>query len=113
IQCCFFFFQAEDGIRDDLVTGVQTCALPISTRLERCAISERSKSKRFIFPATSEILLSITCETQPGTRRWIGGKRRIIPDQITRSEERRVGKADRYRFQQSLCRNIKQTRQLE
>src|SRR5258708_17589187 len=32
--CCllllfFFFFQAEDGIRDDLVTGVQTCALPI------------------------------------------------------------------------------------
>src|SRR5947208_11580731 len=25
-----FFFQAEDGIRDDLVTGVQTCALPIS-----------------------------------------------------------------------------------
>ena len=27
--CCFFFFQAEDGIRDRLVTGVQTCALPI------------------------------------------------------------------------------------
>src|SRR5258708_18698511 len=26
----FFFFQAEDGIRDDLVTGLQTCALPIS-----------------------------------------------------------------------------------
>src|SRR5205823_10468465 len=28
----FFFFQAEDGIRDKLVTGVQTCALPISSR---------------------------------------------------------------------------------
>src|SRR5690348_3723626 len=27
----FFFFQAEDGIRDGRVTGVQTCALPIST----------------------------------------------------------------------------------
>src|SRR5437764_14542036 len=27
----FFFFQAEDGIRDTSVTGVQTCALPIST----------------------------------------------------------------------------------
>src|SRR5205823_10633976 len=26
----YFFFQAEDGIRDKLVTGVQTCALPIS-----------------------------------------------------------------------------------
>src|SRR2546429_4253650 len=28
----FFFFQAEDGIRDVAVTGVQTCALPISIR---------------------------------------------------------------------------------
>src|SRR5205823_13607820 len=35
----FFFFQAEDGIRDKLVTGVQTCALPIS----RCAIRTRSR----------------------------------------------------------------------
>src|SRR2546422_6319900 len=30
-SCFFFFFQAEDGIRDVAVTGVQTCALPIST----------------------------------------------------------------------------------
>src|SRR2546430_10716045 len=30
-SCFFFFFQAEDGIRDLTVTGVQTCALPIST----------------------------------------------------------------------------------
>src|SRR6266404_610503 len=30
-QHIFFFFQAEDGIRDKLVTGVQTCALPILT----------------------------------------------------------------------------------
>src|SRR2546430_13224970 len=29
-MCVFFFFQAEDGIRDLTVTGVQTCALPIS-----------------------------------------------------------------------------------
>src|SRR5256886_8488913 len=29
IGLCFFFFQAEDGIRDLTVTGVQTCALPI------------------------------------------------------------------------------------
>src|SRR6266536_461055 len=33
----FFFFQAEDGIRDPLVTGVQTCALPISARLDELA----------------------------------------------------------------------------
>src|SRR5256885_3640918 len=31
----FFFFQAEDGIRDYKVTGVQTCALPISQQVER------------------------------------------------------------------------------
>src|SRR5690348_18184039 len=30
--CSFFFFQAEDGIRDGRVTGVQTCALPISEK---------------------------------------------------------------------------------
>src|SRR5690606_40723611 len=30
LLCSFFFFQAEDGIRDFHVTGVQTCALPIS-----------------------------------------------------------------------------------
>src|SRR5690606_40694003 len=29
VQTCAFFFQAEDGIRDFHVTGVQTCALPI------------------------------------------------------------------------------------
>src|SRR5690606_39605499 len=29
VHCVFFFFQAEDGIRDFHVTGVQTCALPI------------------------------------------------------------------------------------
>src|SRR2546430_11117792 len=29
LSCSFFFFQAEDGIRDLTVTGVQTCALPI------------------------------------------------------------------------------------
>src|SRR6266478_652993 len=33
----FFFFQAEDGIRDLTVTGVQTCALPISRRGDRPA----------------------------------------------------------------------------
>src|SRR2546426_12656402 len=32
VSYCFFFFQAEDGIRDYKVTGVQTCALPISSR---------------------------------------------------------------------------------
>src|SRR6266849_4820403 len=38
----FFFFQAEDGIRDPLVTGVQTCALPISLA-ERLALTKGRK----------------------------------------------------------------------
>src|SRR6266850_3111776 len=43
----FFFFQAEDGIRDYKVTGVQTCALPISgTRTRRPACTSRSTSAR-------------------------------------------------------------------
>ena len=32
LECMYFFFQAEDGIRDYDVTGVQTCALPIWVR---------------------------------------------------------------------------------
>src|SRR2546421_8891844 len=35
LRLCFFFFQAEDGIRDLIVTGVQTCALRICVRERR------------------------------------------------------------------------------
>src|SRR5207247_3626771 len=42
----FFFFQAEDGIRDPLVTGVQTCALPISARPTASASPSRSRTCR-------------------------------------------------------------------
>src|SRR2546430_9130372 len=38
----FFFFQAEDGIRDLTVTGVQTCALPISAGAARFARAARA-----------------------------------------------------------------------
>src|SRR5215210_8774960 len=37
----FFFFQAEDGIRDTSVTGVQTCALPISPAALAAALGVR------------------------------------------------------------------------
>src|SRR5882762_5913422 len=43
---CYFFFQAEDGIRDSSVTGVQTCALPISPRACLSASYRRNTSRR-------------------------------------------------------------------
>src|SRR5215216_5662898 len=66
-----FFFQAEDGIRDDLVTGDQTCALPISSRSAspRSSAEPRSRAGRS------------TSAARPSSTR--SGKR---------SEERRVGK---------------------
>src|SRR5256886_11931108 len=39
----FLFFQAEDGIRDLTVTGVQTCALPISTRRALSRIAKEGR----------------------------------------------------------------------
>src|SRR2546427_13066615 len=41
---CYFFFQAEDGIRDLTVTGVQTCALPVSTDAPPSSDNEVSSS---------------------------------------------------------------------
>src|SRR3712207_4200597 len=43
---CFFFFQAEDGIRDIGVTGVQTCALPISAERADPKIIDGSRRSR-------------------------------------------------------------------
>src|SRR3989442_15859279 len=42
----FFFFQAEDGIRDADVTGVQTCALPIWKRKSKSSCNEPGRSTR-------------------------------------------------------------------
>src|SRR5437764_14537140 len=42
----FFFFQAEDGIRDTSVTGVQTCALPISSCLHEAVVAHRRAGVR-------------------------------------------------------------------
>src|SRR5258708_27821397 len=53
----YFFFQAEDGIRDDLVTGVQTCALPIS--LVRHVPRHRQSASR----STSQRLFLIASRT--------------------------------------------------
>src|SRR6266508_4746821 len=73
----FFFFQAEDGIRDGHVTGVQTCALPISRRCpSRRTVPSRRATRRSvrsppspIAPSTStlraESLLRRSCPQAP------------------------------------------------
>src|SRR5262249_58409877 len=68
----FFFFQAEDGIRDWSVTGVQTCALPISKpaawKLRDCAWSWAPTSTCRTAPATPHYmrrasLTRVSCST--------------------------------------------------
>src|SRR5207253_5748306 len=90
----FFFFQAEDGIRDGHVTGVQTCALPISGASgsapfssRRCSRS-RSRSSRRWSDASR-------CSTSRSTDVCDSSSRLPSP---SRSEERRVGKECRSRW---------------
>src|SRR5258708_21409907 len=49
----FFFFQAEDGIRDDLVTGVQTCALPIYLENNAIFLGSLDSQERRLLVSTS------------------------------------------------------------
>src|SRR5258708_16726439 len=92
----FFFFQAEDGIRDDLVTGVQTCALPIYSGF---------------YAIADGVLYAPTEGEKAGLSGWLRlgfADRRINPVDATiggglvyaapRSEERRVGKECRSRW---------------
>src|SRR5688572_31428012 len=78
----FFFFQAEDGIRDLTVTGVQTCALPISTETNDSVFANVSRGRRSRTRSRSS-------RWWP-TRRGSPASRSAGP--TTRSEERRVGK---------------------
>src|SRR5437764_13339693 len=72
----FFFFQAEDGIRDTSVTGVQTCALPIWSQCHLQISSRREPADNFRYG--SGVLFP---DSLPGRS-----------SRARRSEERRVGK---------------------
>src|SRR5207249_8785522 len=62
----FFFFQAEDGIRDRNVTGVQTCALPISLKSK---ILQNEPPKRFVFEyfGGSKVTVDVSDDGAGGT----------------------------------------------
>src|SRR6266545_3016794 len=54
-SCLLFFFQAEDSIRDKLVTGVQTCALPIlGEYVEGCRHRGQPVSQEFLLDALAD-----------------------------------------------------------
>src|SRR5690554_7046633 len=60
----FFFFQAEDGIRDADVTGVQTCALPILPIPSPCLVSSGFVERYFPYSKVTSfslLFLHITC----------------------------------------------------
>src|SRR5437879_8238545 len=82
-----FFFQAEDGIRDTSVTGVQTCALPI------CGPPTIQEKYEDIQAPTS-LLAPVQGRGNQNSRAPISQHTTTAED---RSEERRVGKECRYR----------------
>src|SRR5690625_3215325 len=85
----YFFFQAEDGIRDGHVTGVQTCALPILEVFSRIITYISQPLDNYIFSCNTRFqsnffhsFFVVTDFLQP----------------IERSEERRVGKECKYKW---------------
>src|SRR2546429_3042616 len=90
----FFFFQAEDGIRDVAVTGVQTCALPICEREQREVVDRKAEEIH-----DGERRHDRRRNREPGDH----GRPEIPQEHENdqhdeRSEERRVGKECRSRW---------------
>src|SRR5260370_8570463 len=71
----FFFFQAEDGIRDSSVTGVQTCALPISFSTDGKVLTVVDGTIRRLDLATGKTLSAWQIRHEPpeGFRGGLGG----------------------------------------
>src|SRR2546430_4049021 len=88
----FFFFQAEDGIRDLTVTGVQTCALPIS--FGKGSVQSIFKLKN----GEGMRLTTARYYTPSGVTIHEKGVSPQVEVVMTRSEERRVGKECRSRW---------------
>src|SRR5690606_39813356 len=95
---CVFFFQAEDGIRDFHVTGVQTCALPIYSPKEDIMKTDK--------PWDNRKYLEVEYEGKQRSTNDIAREHGVYPNTIRRalirhgfrSEERRVGKECRSRW---------------
>src|SRR3712207_7988119 len=88
----FFFFQAEDGIRDIGVTGVQTCALPICARRETFEETGLDTEPELVWWARVEPWRT------PDDPELYAGVGFLARYSGGRSEERRVGKECRSRW---------------
>src|SRR5258708_16609284 len=97
LYCCdfFFFFQAEDGIRDDLVTGVQTCALPICRRADIAVDDDGAPTRD---AAKTKALLPVGGPDYGYKGTCLAMLIDLLCAGLTRSEERRVGKECRSRW---------------
>src|SRR3712207_8359544 len=97
-MCCFFF-QAEDGIRDIGVTGVQTCTLPISTHPYRRPLTATASchppGRRSARSPGSTTLVHPVVSMREQTLRAVDYG---ALEAGVRSEERRVGKECRSRW---------------
>src|SRR5437870_8344515 len=89
MRAFFFFFQAEDGIRAGHVTGVQTCALPISGMV----FAAQALLDRVPDPTEAEVR-----DALHGNLCRCTGYQNIVDAVLLRSEERRVGKECRSRW---------------
>src|SRR5260370_24761231 len=93
----FFFFQAEDGIRDSSVTGVQTCALPISSEIDVAFASAAEQHIPGLLMQSEPFLTSREIQVAALAMKLsipvIDAYRGFV-----RSEERRVGKECRSRW---------------
>src|SRR5437763_13001981 len=102
IICFFFFFQAEDGIRDTSVTGVQTCALPILVDLPAGTINHHW-TKNVIASADGSTLYVSVGSNSNAAENGVD-KEQARAAIWERSEERRVGKECRGRGAREQCK---------
>src|SRR5690606_40346481 len=105
-------FQAEDGIRDFHVTGVQTCALPIfwlpMQKIEPTSSPTSTVSVAPLCPITAsqmESERSTSARTSSCVRSFELGREYWTRSRVNRSEERRVGKECRYRWSRDQSEN--------
>src|SRR2546429_5866193 len=94
---CMFFFQAEDGIRDVAVTGVQTCALPISCPISTSCMLSMLRAR---YIATCRGIVRVLVRALERNPSGVTPQRRATTSwtRSMRSEERRVGKECRSRW---------------